>query len=268
MSYRVEVELENCILYLGDCLEVMKLLPDKSVDAVITDPPYGTTELKYDKLKIDWQVLWYELNRVLKQTGVMVIFSAQPFTTDLISSNRKQFRYELIWCKSQGTNWLDANMRPLSAHENILIFSKIFRGRGKGNHKVTTYNPQFTNGKPYHKDDAGRIPAAHYGKSNAGHRVNNGYRYPLTWQQFSNKKVDVVHIHPSQKPFDLITWLINTYSNPDDTIFDPFMGSGTTGMACMQTGRNFIGCEIDPDYFKIAEKRIHDAQQQMKLEGI
>jgi site-specific DNA-methyltransferase (adenine-specific) len=256
-------------LRLGDCLKIMKTLPDKSIDCVVTDPPYNMTELGYDKRPLDWEALWPELKRVLKSNGVIALFSAEPFTTDLIVSNRSDFRYDLIWCKTMGTRFYDANKMPLRAHETILIFAPSFHGAG--NPKTSTYNPQFWFSEPYYRKHQKHEKWAasrtnHYNNCSDPLKAAespDGRRYPLDWLVFSNGNNG--NVHPSQKPLDLISWLVSTYSNPCDCVLDFTMGSGTTGIACVQTGRNFIGIEIDPTYFSIAEKRITESQQQLRL---
>jgi len=254
-------------LYQGNCLEVMKKLETGSVDAVITDPPYNMTRLDYDKSILDWSLLWNEINRVGKENSINALFSAQPFTTDLIMSNRKKFRYEIIWCKTMGTRFLDANKMPLRAHETILIFT--LPCHGKGNLKTSTYNPQFTSGLPYkrfHRHDGRGNRASHYNSSTDPFKptINeDGKRYPFDWIIFSNNNNG--NKHPSQKPLGLMKWLILTYSNPGDTVLDFCMGSGTTGVAAVQLERRFIGIEIDPAYFEIAKKRIEQAQLQIPM---
>ncbi|MFA5208629.1 MAG: DNA methyltransferase [Candidatus Paceibacterota bacterium] len=250
-------------LYCGDCLEIMRTIPDKSIDAVITDPPYGTTAISWDKA-IDLNLFWSGINPLIKQNTPVLIFSSQPFTTDLIVSNRDRFKYEIIWKKTQAQGFLNANKCPLRNHENIIVFYE----------KLPTYNPIKSK---IDRDDIGRIlnvnamRSKQYREMNRTTWVETGERYPTDVVEFSNwngalfgKTKDATK-HPTQKPVDLCAYLIETYSNPGDTILDPFMGSGTTGVACAKTGHNFIGIEIDPGYFKIAEKRIYDAQQQMRL---
>lgn len=236
-------------LRLGDCLEVMKDIPDKSVDAIITDLPYGTTACKWDEI-IPFEPMWEQVKRICK--GVFVTTASQPFTSKLVMSNLDWFRYEWVWEKSKATGYLDARRKPLKAHENICIFSE----------NGHIYNPQFTKGKPYtnhHKPgDTGDV----YGEVNKYSFKNEGTRFPRTIVGFVHVQEPV---HPTQKPVALYEYLIRTYTNECDTVLDITMGSGTTGVACVQTGRNFIGIEIDPDYFAIAEKRIHEAQQQPTL---
>jgi site-specific DNA-methyltransferase (adenine-specific) len=252
-------------LICGDCLEVMKSIPDKSIDAVITDPPYGTTAISWDKA-IDLNLFWNSINPLIKQNTPVIVFSSQPFTTDLITSNRNGFKYEIIWKKTTPSGFLNANKCPLRIHENVILFYD----------KAPTYHPIKS---IVGRGDMGRvrhvkgIRAKQYRDMGGVDWTETGERFPTDVVEFSNwngvsfgnKKTDATK-HPTQKPVDLCVYLIETYSNPGDAILDPFMGSGTTGVACVQTGRNFIGIEIDPGYFKIAEKRIHDAQQQIRLE--
>ena len=251
-------------LICGDCLEVMKSIPDKSVDAVITDPPYGTTKCGWDKA-VDLYKMWEQINRISKNNAIIVIFSSQPFTTDLICSNRKYFRYELIWEKSISSMFFDANKRPLKSHENVIIFSKV-GVRGGKNKLQTTYNPQMEKGKPYIKQEKA-VRSVHYGESlNDYTIVNKGERFPKSVLKFNNG--NNCSNHPTEKPIKLMSWLAMTYANKGDTILDPFMGSGTTGVACVQTGRNFIGIEIDETYYNIAKKRIDEALMQPRLDTV
>lgn len=247
-------------LYNGDCLEVMKGMEAQSVDLILTDPPYGMTELDYDKKSINWESFWEEVNRVIKPSSYIICFSAQPFTADLISSNRDNFSHENIWLKTNATGFLNANKLPLRAHENILVFSSDKKEKGKRR----TYNPQFTYSKPYVRK--GSTCAVHYDSPrwNKNRVSKDGRRYPLSYIKFSN---DSNHsVHPNQKPVDLLTWLVKTYSNQDDVILDTYMGSGSTGVACVESGRHFVGIEINPNYYSIAEKRIAEAKMQLQIE--
>lgn len=252
-------------LHYGDCLEIMKSMPDKSVDAVITDPPYGTTNIKWDK-PIDLKLFWKEILRISKDKSPILSFSSQPFTTDLINSNRKMFRYEIIWKKTTPSGFLNANVAPLRAHENIEVFYK----------KSIVYHPikskvVRTDLRRVRRQIACR--AKQYRDMKMSDWIEKGERFPTdviefsNWNgvSFGNKRKDSTK-HPTQKPVDLMSYLVLTFTNPGDVVFDPYMGSGTTAIACVQSGRNFIGIEIDPEYFKIAEKRIYDAQQQMRIE--
>lgn len=236
-------------LYKGDCLELMKNIPDKSVDMVLCDLPYGTTQNKWDNC-IDLSKLFLEYERIVKSGGVIALFSQQPFTSDLIQANRKHFRYEWIWQKSQGTGHLNANRMPLKIHESILIFYD----------RLPTYNPQFTEGKPYKTTYS--THSSNYGKQKDNiTTINEGKRYPTDILKFICEH----GVHPTQKPVPLLEYMIKTYTNEGETVLDNCMGSGSTGVACVNTGRDFIGIELDENYFHIAEKRISDAENQKKL---
>lgn len=226
----------------------MANIPDGSVDLVLTDPPYGTTSIKWDKQKINLEEFWSHINRVLKSTGVAVVFSAQPFTTELINSNRKAFRYDLIWEKTRAVGFLDANKKPLRAHEILLIF---IRERPKS----STYNPQFLPGSPYEKNRVSSRKSEHY-QQERKISINNGVRFPRSVNKIPND--NNFTFHPTQKPLDLIEWLVKTYSNEGDTVFDPFAGSATTAVACQNLNRNFIGFEREKEYYDKAMQRLAD----------
>ena len=237
-------------LHLGDCLEFMRTMPDKSVDAVITDPPYGVTANEWDKADVEFMG---EGKRISK--GYAIVTSQQPFTTKLISANITDFKYDIIWDKELTSGFLNANKMPLRSHEIICVF-------GNG-----VYNPQKTNGKPNHSKGNGySTENSCYGAYEIAKGTDNhgDLKYPKSIIKITKPHPSITE-HPTQKPVELMEWLIKTYTSEGDTIFDPFMGSGTTGVACVQTGRNFIGCEIDEGYFKIAQKRIAEAQLQMRL---
>ena len=229
----------------GDCLELMKDIPDKSIDMVLCDLPYGTTRNKWDSV-IPLDRLWEQYKRVIKENGAIVLFSAEPFTSLLITSNIQQFRYDLIWSKTQGSDFLNANRKPLRSHENICVFYK----------KQPTYNPQKTDGKPY-KPKSGETTSTNFGKFNGNHHTENkdGKRYPLSVLRFSGEH-NRGKQHPTQKPTNLLEWLIKTYTNENETVLDNCMGSGSTGVACINTNRNFIGYELDEHYFQIAKERL------------
>ena len=231
-------------LALGDCLEVMGEIEDGSVDMVLCDLPYGTTACKWDFV-IDPVELWKHYYRVCKQNAAMVFTAAQPFTTTLASSNIKDFRYEWIWEKPQGTNPMNAKVMPLKSHENILVFYR----------KKPTYNPQMTQGTPYggFSSDTAKIGEV-YGSAKSKHRANpEGTRYPKTVLKFAQERGG---LHPTQKPVPLFEYLVRTYTNLGETVLDNCMGSGTTGVAAYNTGRNFVGIEQDPTYFETAQKRL------------
>lgn len=250
-------------LQLGDCLKLMQDIPDKSIDMILCDPPYGTTAIGWDK-PLPFGPMWEQYERVIKDNGAILLFSSQPFTTDLISSNRKLFRREIIWEKTQPSGFLDANRAPLKAHENIDVFYK----------KLPTYHPIKSK---VERNDLGRARsmkgnrAQQYGEMGTNTWTETGERYPTSVIKFSNwngalfGKTEKATKHPTQKPVDLCGYLIRTYSNPGDLVLDNCMGSGTTAVACIETGRDFIGMELNPEYFLIAESRVKMAQMQPSL---
>jgi site-specific DNA-methyltransferase (adenine-specific) len=233
-------------LRLGNCLEILPSIPDKSVDMVLVDLPYGTTACKWDTI-IPLDELWEQYNRVCKESAAMVFTAQQPFTTVLASSNIKNLRYEWIWEKPQGTNPMNAKVMPLKSHENVLVF---YRSK-------PTYNPQMWYSTPYggFSSDESKIGEV-YGDAKSQHRDNpTGSRYPKSVQKWKQEK----GYHPTQKPVKMMEYLIKTYTNEGDTVLDNTMGSGTTGVACANTLRNFIGIEMDEKYFNIARERIKNA---------
>lgn len=253
----------------GDCIEQMKYIPGGSVDMILCDLPYGTTQLEWD-ICIPLEPLWEQYNRIIKQNGAIVLFGSQPFTTDLINSQRKYFRYEIIWEKTQCTGFYNAHKMPLKAHENILVFYQ----------KAPKYNPQkwiYSKAKIGHQrknSDYKKTTGKAFGRVSANSAENwiyidDGSRYPRSVIKFSNwngalfGKTDKAVKHPTQKPLPLLEYLIKTYSDEGDTILDNCMGSGSTGVACLNVGRNFIGIEIDDSYFEIAKSRIKEAEKKL-----
>ena len=241
------IQLDN--IYNCDCLEGMKQIPDGSVDAVICDLPYGTTRNQWDSV-IPLDNLWDEYRRIAKTNAAIVLFSQQPFTSALVMSNPSMFRYEWIWEKENGTGFLNAKKMPMKIHENILVFYK----------NLPTYNPQFTKGDPYVSHCSGH--SSNYGHYESVVVVNDGYRYPIDIIQFNR---DTDGFHPTQKPVDLLRYLVMTYTNEGDTILDNCMGGGTTAIACIKEKRHYIGFELDKNYFDKAMKRIENEKAQLKL---
>jgi DNA modification methylase len=242
-------------LHHDDGFAVMHGLPDASINLLATDPPYGTTALAWDQ-SIDYAAFWREADRLTTETGIVVVFGAQPMFTDLINSNRKNFRYELIWHKTMPVGFLDANKRPLRAHENIAVFCR--KWRGSKNTLVSTYNPQFWFAKPYAGRTKSENRSAHYGSSgDCSTGSADGRRYPIDVLTYANR-TGAKSPHPTAKPIDLMRWLIATYSNPGDRVLDPYMGSGSTGVAAVDLDRSFIGIERDETYFATAQARIDE----------
>lgn len=235
------IELHN-----GDCLDVMKNIPDKSVDMILCDLPYGTTACKWDNI-IPFDKLWEQYERIIKPKGNIVLFGTGLFAYKLALSNEKLFRYEIIWKKSKCGSPLTAKYMPLKKHENILIFGK----------PASKYNPQMSIGTPYkRKYTPNKRNEMNYGIKGVS-TDNKGTRHPITVIDFPQKWRRQDQVHPTQKPVELCEYLIKTYSNEGDTVLDNCMGSGSTGVACQNTNRNFIGIELDTNYFNIAQERLN-----------
>ena len=250
-------------IYNEDCLEGMKRIPDGSIDAIICDLPYGTTRNQWDSV-IPLDKLWAEYRRIIKERGAIVLFAQQPFTSELVMSNPTMFKYEWIWEKEKGTGHMNSNYCPMKIHENILVFSKSAACFVKEPTDAMIYNPQYKKGKPY------------FAKVNP---LNNS-NYDLSWQTSYKSHQDGEHyrptdiiffqhdneaLHPTQKPVDLLRYLVLTYTNEGDTVLDNCMGSGTTAIACIKERRHFIGFELSKEYFDKAVKRIKAEQAQLTL---
>jgi len=238
-------------IYNMDCLIGMKDIPDKSVDMILCDLPYGTTACKWDMI-IPFEPLWEQYNRVIKDNGAIVLFGSQPFTSKLIMSNIKMFKYEWIWDKKLAGNGILAKIQPLKIHENILIFSK-----GK-----CRYIPKMTKGKLRKKlTNSLKISQINNGDGvkSCKETFNDEY-YPKSILEYSIAGMRKGRLHPTQKPIALIEYLIKTYTKENETVLDNCMGSGTTAIACINTNRNYIGYELDEDYFNIANQRIKNLE--------
>ena len=233
----------------AECIETMKRLPDNSIDLILTDPPYGTTACKWDSI-IPLDKMWEQLKRIIKPNGAIVLFGSEPFSSFLRCSNIKNFKYDWIWDKTKGSNFQTVKYQPFKTHEIISVFSK----------KTHSYNPIMTEspndnrirGKEYLSKNTV------YGemKGKACPDYNNKVKYPKSIQSFKRNWSPQQSLHPTQKPVALMEYLIKTYTNEGETVLDFTMGSGTTGVACKNTGRSFIGIERDEGYFKIAQDRI------------
>lgn len=241
--------MKNIQLMNGDCLELMKNIPDGSVDLVLTDPPYGTSNCKWDSI-IPFEPMWEQLNRIVKENGVVCIFGSEPFSSALRMSNAKNYKYDQYWKKTTPTGFLNAKKQPLRNIETISVFYS----------KQPTYNPQKSTG---HKRKVSL--AKHKMKSKKG-QVYNDYgissydsteRYPTQLLTYKTEK-QTCSLHPTQKPVALLEYLIRTYTNEGETVLDFTMGSGSTGVACVNTNRRFIGIELDKGYFNIAKKRMEE----------
>jgi site-specific DNA-methyltransferase (adenine-specific) len=252
----------NIQLFNKSCFDAFKEIADQSVDMVCVDPPYGTTTIEWDKT-LDFNLMWKELERIVKPKGNIVIFGSQPFTSLVIASKIDWFRHELIWNKNKCGSPGLAKYRPQKVHENIMIFSKESGG---------TYNPIMEEGEAYKREAKDKEKG--YGTGKNGHNYgfgnngkpylggeNHGTRYPKSILHASRNFSAQQTVHPTQKPTNVLNWLIMTYSNPGDTVMDFTMGSGSCGVSAKLTGRDFIGIEMTEEYFKIAETRISQAEE-------
>lgn len=234
----------------GDCLELMNEIPDQSVDMILCDLPYGTTQNKWDSV-IPFEPLWAAYRRIAKKNAAIVLTASQPFTSALVMSNVREFKYDWTWRKPKGTGHLNAKKMPMRDKEDIVVFYR----------EQSVYNPQYGGGTPY-KNKAGKDHSSSssmtdcYGAYTNFRNDSDGRRYPK--QVLDLPVVERGSVHPTQKPVALMEYLIRTYTNEGETVMDNCMGSGTTGVACINTKRNFIGIEQDAKYFEIAQKRIHD----------
>lgn len=242
--------MSNIKLYQGDCLEMMKNIEDGSIDLILTDPPYGTTACKWDSI-IPFEPMWEQLNRIIKPNGAIVLFGSEPFSSALRMSNIKNYKYDWIWDKCRGVGHLNAKIRPMMQTENISVFSI----------KKCNYYPQMR------KREKSRISVNHstqqvYGKSKdnfIGKELKE--KYPINLLSFSKSDMTKNNLHPTQKPVALLEYLIKTYTLEGETVLDFTMGSGSTGVACKNLNRNFIGIELDEHYFNIAKERINLANE-------
>lgn len=253
MSKEMLGSLELNRTYQMDCLEGMKLIPDKSIDMILCDLPYGMTQCNWDT-PIDLEELWKQYKRIIKDNGVIALFGTEVFSAKLILSNQKWYRYKWIWEKSKATGFLNANRRPLVAHEEILIFSK----------KASKYYPQMRSGKPYYKGlRKEQTQNDIYGKyEQTETKSEDGKRYPRSVIYFKTAETEGLVYHKTQKPVALCEYLIKTYTNEGDLVLDNCMGSGTTAIACELNNRKWIGFEIEKEYIEIINKRLEQVKSE------
>lgn len=270
MKFRLGEKLSlMCELYQGDCLEIMKDITNKSIDMILTDPSYGTTACKWDSI-ISLESMWKESKRLIKDNGIIVLTASQPFTTVLIGSNMEMFKYTWVWDKVHGSNFLNLKNRPWKNHEDIVIFSQTAN---------FTFNPiptmrseksliRTSENETNHRRKGRDGIVQHYGSYITGmtDTPKGGKKHPIDIIQFTSVgKGRHDYKHPTKKPVKLMEYLIKTYTNENEIVLDFAMGSGTTGVACKQLNRRFIGIELDKEYFKIAEERINKAIRQYEL---
>ena len=244
--------MENIKLYKGDCLEIMDKLIESGVkvDCILTDPPYGTTGYKWDAT-IPFDEMWERLNKLIKKRGAIILFGSEPFSSALRMSNIKNFKYDWIWEKPQGTNFMHVKHQPYKVHEIISVFNQH------------NYYPQMEKGKPY-TSGKGKTGEMKSGVVTKIQTKNEGTRYPRSIQFFSKDKTK--SLHPTQKPVELLEYLIKTYTKEGETVLDFTMGSGSTGVSCINTNRKFIGIELDDKYFEIAKERIENRYNELNRE--
>lgn len=236
-------------LQQGDCLEVMKEIPDKSVDMILCDLPYGVTQNKKD-IALPFDKLWQQYNRIIKDNGCIALFGQGLFFIDLVNSNRKMYRYDLVWNKVLTSGFLNAKRMPLRQHEQIAVFYK----------SKPTYNPQTYIGKKNHSKGKPKTNKNdNYGKYDFIESKLDGIKYPTSILKFSKPHPSKAK-HRTEKPIELLEYLIKTYTNENQLVLDNCMGSGSCGVACVNTNRNFIGIELDENYFNIAKERINGAK--------
>lgn len=243
---------KSITLLQGDCLELMKNIPDKSIDLILCDLPYGKTKNPKD-IRLPFDKLWTLYKRIIKENGCIALFGQGTFYVDLVNSNPKMFRYDLVWNKELISGFLNARRMPLRQHEQIAVFYK----------KLPTYNPQFSKGKPQHSKGHSyktqKINNSNYGEYGVLEDVRAGStdKYPTSILKFTKPHPSVA-MHKTEKPVALLEYLVKTYTNEGDTVLDNCMGSGGTGVACKNTGRYFIGIELDEDCFNVAKERIYN----------
>lgn len=244
----------------GDCLELMKDIPDKSIDMILTDLPYGMTACKWDEI-IPFESLWNQYNRIIKKNGAILLFGTEPFSSKLRMSNIKNYRYDWLWDKVVGSNFINAKKMPLKVFENISVFYK----------KQPTYNPQMEErdkNKERPKTNSKVINEITNTRT-TGNSTINKKKYPVNKIVFNRLSGELnsscKSLHPTQKPVELLEYLIKTYTNEGETVLDNTMGSGSTGVACVNLNRNFIGIELDEEYFEIAKERIERHMRQISI---
>lgn len=252
LSYRSDYPISPNTIVLGDCIEEMRYIPDNSVDLIITDLPYGQTKNKWDNV-INLNYLWKSYNRIIKENGAIILFGQGLFTQQLILSNQENYRYSLVWEKDRPSGFLNAQLMPLRSHEDILVFYK----------SLPTYNPQMWEGKPQHSNGTSYLRDGYkevnnnYGYINYKNKKNrkgNTTKYPRSVLKFTRPHPP---IHPTQKPVELIEYLIKTFSNENEVVLDSTMGSGTTCLACINTNRKYIGIENNIDYYNLVKERLY-----------
>jgi site-specific DNA-methyltransferase (adenine-specific) len=254
-----DINIGDCQLMFGDCLERMKEIGDKSIDMILCDPPFGTTACKWDTI-IPFEPLWEQYKRIIKENGAIVLFGSEPFSSKLRMSNLEMYKYDWIWIKNNTVGFVNAKLKPLNKHEIISVFSNGKTSNGNKNNMkyfpqgLIPFGKEVRNGNKKGKDNTYWRPSMK--SSNGGGHIQQFTNYPNTVLQIDKVSKSV---HPTQKPVALLEYLIKTYTNEGETVLDNTMGSGSTGVAAVNANRRFIGIEKDDNYFEIAKKRINEA---------
>ena len=261
--------IDNIELWNGDCLELMKNIHDKSVDCIICDLTYGTTACKWDSV-IDLSRLWQQYNRIIKDKGAVILFGQEPFSSKVRMSNLEMYRYDWVWKKQRPSNFQLMGYQTGRVHENIMIFSKAKACYTKNGNSMV-YNPQFVERE---KPRTSNVKIYGDTSTNILHNYKNGekdniktytHKYPISILEFNTVERD--KLHPTQKPVPLLEYLIKTYTDEGETVLDNCIGSGSTGVACVNTNRKFIGIELDDTYFEIAKNRIREVKMRKDKEN-
>jgi len=245
-KYDRSIHLDINKIYQGDCLELMNGIPDKSIDMILCDLPYGTTACKWDTI-IPFDKIWMQYKRIIKNRGAIVLFGSEPFSTKLRSSNLDWYKYDWKWDKKKGSNYASAKYMPLKNYEDIMVFYK----------NTPTYNPAMRKGKMRNKKSYAKGGGLYGSLKSDGKDNYNDLYYPVAIIEFSNAS-QKGKVHPTQKPVALFEYLIKTYTNEGELVLDNCIGSGTTAIACINTNRNYIGIELDENYYNIAKTRISE----------
>jgi len=252
-EYNPNIKLDINDIYHGDCLELMNGIPDRSIDMILCDLPYGTTSCSWDEV-ISFDKLWKQYDRIIKDNGAIILFGTEPFSSHLRLSNLKLYKYDWKWIKSKVGNFLNCKNSPLKKYEDIIVFSKSFIANGSKN--LMFYNPQGLVEVNKVRSDSRKTNDSTVGKrpSRQGVYKQHYTNYPTNILEFKSEE----GLHPTQKPVDLFEYLINTYTNENELVLDNCIGSGTTAIAAMNTNRNYIGIELDENYYNIAKNRINE----------
>lgn len=263
----------NIDLRHGDCLEVMKQIPDKSIDAIITDPPYGTTACSWDSI-IPFNLMWKHLNRIIKPDGAIVLFGSEPFSSALRMSNINNYKEDVVWLKNKSSNGFQVKQKHLKVHENIMVFANQTKYKFNPQKWLVQEKEFLTQRKTLKEFECGNNV---YGSAKRVRKLDDGTRnpisiitasVPITMAKNKTYSNDIdVNYHPTQKPLTIMEYLVKSFTNENDTVLDFTMGSCTTGIACMNTNRNFIGIELDENYFNISKKRVEEKRKEKDLQA-